>query len=401
MTYRRAVIPAVFGGLLITLLMWWAGASAAALQLRGSTGVLGIDSVNELRSWLAPWSYDASTASVDPGAVGATRYADLYRTAMQIRFVAVFGVFVAGALLLIRRVPPTRGRTPALLLALWAWGPVACTLAVTLSAPWLLASREHGSFRILPQLASVISSSGPVAVFAGLLTAVLTVVVARVTVKGGAPLPRRAVPPRSARVAASVGTAVVALSLVVLSHVSVAGWIQTSFSGRGLLSEPGDLLREWLLLGSWAGPSTAPLGDWLLYRAADLLTLAVVWWSLRLLPGLLTRITAPAMAVGAVCAILLGLLASELLRTVADDTVTVWGPVHLFSGLGSNVPAALTFGVLAGTAAFAALRLTGGGDGRGGDGAEGDADGDSDGDGDAVKSSEPQPQISPVSPPQA
>ncbi|MFF4633379.1 hypothetical protein [Streptomyces griseorubiginosus] len=403
MTYRRAVIPAVFGGLLITLLMWWAGASAQALQLRGSTSVLGIDSVNELRSWLAPWSYDASTASVDPGAVGATRYADLYRTAMQIRFVALFGVFVAGALLLIRRMPPTRGRTPALLLALWAWGPVACTLAVTLSAPWLLASREHGSYRILPQLASVISSSGPVSVFAGLSTAVLTVLVARVTVKGEAPLPRRAVPPRSARVAASVGTAVVAVSLVVLSHVSVAGRIQTSFSGRGLLSEPGDLLREWLLLGSWAGPSTAPLGDWLLYRAADLLALAVVWWSLRLLPGLLTRITVPAMAVGAVCAILLGLLASELLRTVADDTVTVWGPVHLFSGLGSNVPAALTFGVLAGTAAFVALRLTGGvGDvdsGNGGAGDGGDGDG---GDGNAAKSPEPQiSPVSPVSPPQA
>ncbi|MFC8362155.1 hypothetical protein ACFUIY_20090 [Streptomyces griseorubiginosus] len=77
---------------------------------------------------------------------------------------------------------------------------------------------------------------------------------------------------------------------------------------------------------------------------------------------------------------------------MADDTVTVWGPVHLFSGLGSNVPAALTFGVLAGTAAFAALRLTGG-DGNGGSG-----DGD-DGDGDTARS--PEPQISPVSPPQA
>lgn len=394
MTYRRAVIPALLGGLLLTLLMWWAGASAEALQLRGSTSVLGIDSVNELRSWLTPWSYDPSTASVDPGAVGATRYADLYRTGMQIRFVAVFAVFAAGALLLIRRMPPTRGRTPALLLALWAWGPVACTLAMTLSAPWLLASREHGSFRILPQLASVISSSGPVAVFAGLVTALLTVLVARVTVKGEEPLPRRAVPPRAARVAASLGTAVVAVSLVVLSHVSVAGWIQTSFSGRGLLSEPGDLLREWLLLGSWAGPSTAPLGDWLLYRAADLLTLAVVWWSLRLLPGLLTRITLPAMAVGAVCAILLGLLASEFLRMPAGESVTVWGPVHLFAGLGSNVPAALTFGVLAGTAACAALRLTGGGDGDAGDGGNGD-----DGDGDAAES--PEPHASPVSPPQA
>ena len=381
MTYRRAVIPALFGGLLITLLLWWAGESAEALRLRGSTSVLGPDSVNELRSWLAPWSYDPSAMSVDAGAVGATHYADLYRTAAQIRFAAVFGVFVAGALLLIRRMPPAQGRTPALLLALWAWGPVACTLAMTLSAPWLLASREHGSFRILPQLASVISSSGPVAAFAGLLTALLTVLVARITVKGEDPMPRRDVPPRAARIAASVGTTVVAFSLVVLSHVSVAGWIQTSFSGRGLLSEPGDLLREWLLLGSWAGPSTAPLGDWLLYRAADLLTLAVVWWSLRLLPGLLTRTTAPAMAVGAVCAILLGLMASQFLHMAVDDTGSVWGPVYLFSGLGSNVPAALTFGTLAGTAAFAALRLTGGPDG------------------DTVES--PGAKVEPVSPPRA
>lgn len=36
----------------------------------------------------------------------------------------------------------------------------------------------------------------------------------------------------------------------------------TSFDGEGLLSEPGDLLREWLLRGSWTGPETSPLGDW-------------------------------------------------------------------------------------------------------------------------------------------
>ncbi|MFF7281066.1 hypothetical protein [Streptomyces griseorubiginosus] len=384
MTYRRAVIPALFGGLLLTLLLWWAGASAQALQLRGSTSVLDIDSVNDLRSWLAPWSYDLSTAYADPGTGDGTRYADLYRTGMQIRFVAVFGFFVAGALLLVRRIPPTRGRTPATLLALWVWGPVAGTLAVTVSAPWLIAARGRGSFRILPQLASVISSSGPVVALAALLTALLTVVVARITVKGEAPLPRRAVPPRAARVAASVGTAVVALSVVVLSYVSVAAWIQTSFSGRGLLSEPGDLLREWLLLGFWTGPSGSPLGDWLLYRAADLLVLVVVWWSLRLLPGLLTRTTAPAMAVGGVCATVLGQTASGLLRVAADDTTTAWAPLHLFSGLGGNVPASLTFGTLAGLAGYAALRLTGGGD---------------DGDGDTAKV--PGPQAAPLSPPQA
>ncbi|MDH6612022.1 hypothetical protein M2164_007657 [Streptomyces sp. SAI-208] len=99
---------------------------------------------------------------------------------------------------------------------------MAATLAVTVSAPWLIASRGRGSYRILPQLAGVIASSGPVAVLAGLVTALVTVAVARVTAKGAEPLPRRDVPPRAARLAASVGTAVVALSLVVLSYQSTA-----------------------------------------------------------------------------------------------------------------------------------------------------------------------------------
>jgi hypothetical protein len=142
----------------------------------------------------------------------------------------------------------------------------------------------------------------------------------------------------------------------------VAAWIQTSFGGGGLLSEPGDLLREWLVLGGWAGPATTPLGDWLLYRAADVLMLAVVWWALRLLTGLLTRTTVPAMAVGAVCATVLGLLVNQVLHMAMDDTATVWGPAHLFSNLGYGVPAALTFGIMAGMAAFATLRLAGGRD---------------------------------------
>jgi hypothetical protein len=362
MAYRRAVIPALVGGLLITLLLWWAGASAQALQLRGSTSVFDVDSVNELRRWLTPWSYDSSTAlssDAGTGLSGGSQYSALYATAMQIRFVALFAFFLAGALLLLRRIPPTQGRTPATLLALWAWAPVAATLAVTVSAPWLIASGGRGSYRILPQLAGVIASSGPVAVLAGLVTALLTVVVARVTAKGADPLPRRSVPPRAARLAASAGTAVVALSLVVLSYQSVAAWIQTSFSGAGLLSEPGDLLRQWLLLGAWAGPSTTSLGQWLLYRAADVLLLAVVWWSLRLLPGLLTRATAPAMAVGGICATVLGLLASQVLHMAIDDTAAVWGPVHVLSPLGTGVPAALTFGVTSGLAAFATLRPAG------------------------------------------
>jgi hypothetical protein len=373
MTYRRAVIPALVGGLLLTLLLWWAGASDLALQLRGSTSVFDVQSASELRRWLTPWSYDPpimplSEGSVDAGMGGGTalsagtQYAGLYTTAMEIRFVAVFAFFLAGALLLVHRMPPTQGRTPATLLALWAWGPVAGTLAVTVSAPWLIASRGHGSYRFLPQLAGVIASSGPVVVFVSLLTAPLTVLVSRATAKGAEPLPRRSVPPGAARLAASVGTGVIAVSLVILSYQSVAAWIQTSFGGAGLWSEPGDLLREWLLLGSWTGPSTPPLGDWLLYRVADVVMLAVVWWALRLLPGLLTRTTAPAMAAGAVCATVLGLLASQVLHMAMDDTGTVWGPVHMFSDLGDGVPAALTFGITAGIAALATLRLAGGRD---------------------------------------
>ncbi|MET8132966.1 hypothetical protein ABZ153_01245 [Streptomyces sp. NPDC006290] len=371
MTYRRAVIPALVGALLITLLLWWAGASTQGLQLRGATSVFDAQSVSELRRWLAPWSYDPPTGLLSDGPAGAgtggdtgglsggSQYAGLYSTGMQIRFVAVFVFFLAGALFLIRRIPPTQGRTPATVLALWAWGPVAGTLAVTVSAPWLIASRGHGSYRVLPQLAIVIASSGPVVVFAALVSALLTVFVARATAKGEDPLPRQSVPPRDARLAASAGTAVIALSLVVLSYESVAAWIQTSFGGGGLLSEPGDLLREWLLLGGWTRPATTPLGDWLLYRAVDVLMLAVVWWALRLLPGLLTRTTVPTMAVGAVCATVLGLLVSQVLYTAVGANVDVWGPVYLFSRLGEGVPAALTFGSMAGLVAIATLRLAG------------------------------------------
>ncbi|MET8585340.1 hypothetical protein ABZX39_31325 [Streptomyces collinus] len=369
MSYRRALIPAVVGSLLLTVFLWWAGASDLALQLRGSTSVFDPQSAGELRRWLTPWSYDPPAVPLSGGAgdgdsalSGGGQYAGLYSTAMQIRFVAVFVFFLAGALLLVRRLPPARGRTPATLLALWAWGPVAGTLAVTVSAPWLIASRGHGSFRVLPQLASVVASSGPVVVFAALVTAPLTVLVAHTALKGTEPPPRREVPPRAARLAASAGTAVVALSLVLLSYESVAARIQTSFDGGGLLSEPGDLLRTWLLLGGWSGPGTAPLGDWLLYRAADVLVLTVVWWALRLLPGLLTRPTVPAMAVGAVCATVLGLLASQVLHMAVDDTSAVWGPVYVFSHLGEGVPAALTFGVLAGLVSLATLRLAGGSD---------------------------------------
>ncbi|WP_425282086.1 hypothetical protein [Streptomyces albofaciens] len=93
-----------------------------------------------------------------------------------------------------------------------------------------------------------------------------------------------------------------------------------------------------------------------------MLVLGVVWWGLRLLPGLLTRVTVPAMAVGAVCTTVLGLLAGQLLHAATDGTVGIWGPAHLFSKLGEGVPAALTFGITAGVAALVTLRLAGGRD---------------------------------------
>jgi hypothetical protein len=228
---------------------------------------------------------------------------------------------------------------------------------VTVSAPWFIASQGHVSYRFLPQLASVLSTGRQILVVTALLAAMGTVLAARVTAKGASPLPQEVVPACLARLAAAAGTVVIALSLVVLSHQSVAATIQRAFTGGGLLAEPGDLLRQWLLLGAWASPAGAPLGDWLLYRAADVLLLAVVWWALRRLPGLLTRATVPAMAVGAVCATVLGLLASQLLRMATDGTGMRWGLMYLSAGLGGGVPAALTWGLVSGVTAAVTLRV--------------------------------------------
>ncbi|WP_329210002.1 hypothetical protein OG257_22165 [Streptomyces sp. NBC_00683] len=373
MTYRRAAIPALAGGLLLTALLWWAGASVNALHLAGTTEVLGGRAAAELEHWLAPWSYDAPAslrynAEATGGAGGAaatdgSRYLSLYATSMQIRFGVLFAVFMPGALLLVRRLPPVRGRTTAAFLAVWAWGLVAGMLAATVSAPWQIASRGHGSYRFLPQLAGSSSSGQQITVFAALVAAAATVLAARITTKGAGPLPLRQVPARAARLAATVGTAVVALSLLVLSYQPVAASIQTvSLSGR-LLAEPGEFLRTWLLLGGWAGPAGAPLGTWLLYRVADALLLAVVWWSLRKLPVLLAPATVPAMAAGAVCATVIGLLARQLLQmalTGADSGMR-WGLVQLSGGLGGGVPAALTWGLVAGLLTALTLRLAGGG----------------------------------------
>ncbi|MFC9292696.1 hypothetical protein ACFTWH_09500 [Streptomyces sp. NPDC057011] len=366
MTYRRAAIPALAGGLLLTALLWWAGASAQALHLPGSTDVIGFKAATELERWLAPWSYDSPAAlpfgaemfdgSGDASGVGSARYLALYSTGMQIRFAAVFAFFVPVALLLIRRLPPVRGRMTAALLALWAWGLVAGVLAVTVSAPWLIASQGRGSYRLLPQLAGAISAGRQALVATALVAAVVTVLAARITAKGAGPLPQNIVPARAARLAATAGTAVIALSLVVLSYQPVAAEIQMVSPDGGLFAEPGDLLRQWLLLGMWVSPAGLPLGDWLLQQAADVLLLVVVWWALRRLPALLTRATVPAMAAGAVGATVIGLLVSQLLRVTTDEFGWLYGPLQPFAGIGGGVPAALTFGLAAGAAAAVTLR---------------------------------------------
>ncbi|MFZ3474721.1 hypothetical protein ACODT3_02455 [Streptomyces sp. 4.24] len=373
MANRPTAVPAVAGGLLLVALLWWAGASARALHLPGASGVIGDRATAELDRWLIPWSYDPppvlNLGTDLPGetggaaGTGSARYLGLYTTSLQIRFAALFAFFVPGAMLLIRGLPPVRGRTAAALLAVWAWGLVAGTLAMAVSAPWMIASFGHGSYRFLPQLASVIDSGRQVLVATSLVAAAVTVLVARATLKrADRPAPSRApaldgAPARSARLAATAGTAVIALSLLVLSYHPVAAAIQTVSPGAGLLADPGDLLRQWLLLGAWDGPAGVPLGDWLLARTADVLLLAVVWWALRALPALLTRATVPAMAVGAVCATVLGLLAVQLLRVATDGTGIRWGLLQLFAGIGGGVPAALTFGLAAGAAAAVTLRL--------------------------------------------
>ncbi|MEV7278852.1 hypothetical protein [Streptomyces sp. NPDC093111] len=371
MTYRRAVIPALLGGLLLTALLWWAGATADALHLPGSGSVLGARTAAELERWLGPWAYDPPTAlplgAETPGGTGGAavtdsgRYLSLYTTGQQIRFCALFAFFVPGALLLIRRLPPVHGRLPATLLALWAWGIVAGTLAVGVSTPWLIAANGRGSYRFLPQLASGLAAGRQLLVVTGLVVAAVTVLVARTAAKGAGPLPRTPVPAHAARRAATLGTAVIALSLVVLSYEKVAAALQTVPSPGGLLDEPGELLRQWLLLGAWSAPAGTALGDWLLHRAVDLLVLALVWAALRLLPGLLTRVTVPAMAAGAVSATVLGLLASQVLRIALDATGMRYGLLYISGNLGNGVPAALLWGILAGTAAALTLRTTTGG----------------------------------------
>jgi hypothetical protein len=153
---------------------------------------------------------------------------------------------------------------------------------------------------------------------------------------------------------------VVALSLLVLSYTPVAAVLQTGISGRGMYSAPGELIRQWLLLGGWAGPNGAQPGRWLLYRLPDVLLLVLVWWALRLLPRLLTRVTVPAMALGSVCATVLALLVSQLLRVLLKVTSPHADTRYLLDRITTHLPAAFTVGLVAGVAAVLALRLAGG-----------------------------------------
>ncbi|MFF7965259.1 hypothetical protein ACFZC3_07800 [Streptomyces sp. NPDC007903] len=358
MTWGRAAIPALAGGLLLTALLWWAGASTDALHLPGSADLLGGEAVADLERWLTPWAYDPPQPQQYVPDGDGTPHLDLFHTAMQIRFGALFVFFTAGALLLMRWLPPVAGRVPAALLTLWAWGQVSAMLAVTVSAPWQIAAYGHGSYRFLPNLAGVMTGGRQLAVVIGLVVAAATVLVGRATAKGAGPLPRQEVPARAARLAATAGTATIALSLLVLSYQEVAAAIQTAPYGGGFFSEPGDLLREWLLLGAWSGPSGTPVGDWLLARLSEVLVLAVVWWALRLLPGLLTRATVPAMAVCAVCATVVGLGAGQLLRVATVGGGLKWGLRYIVGNLGVGLPAALFWGLIAGAVAAVTLRLT-------------------------------------------
>ncbi len=78
------------------------------------------------------------------------------------------------------------------------------------------------------------------------------------------------------------------------------------------------------------------------------------------MPGLLTRATVPAMAAGAVCATVLGLLASQLLRMVMDGASLHWELLRLSASIGQGVPVALTCRLVAGVAAAVTLRVAAG-----------------------------------------
>jgi hypothetical protein len=358
------MLPALVGSVLLTALLWWGGASMEVLQRAGAQRLFGPEGVMALQRLLAPWSYGQE--QMVPLYVGGdgSGYATLHRTAMQMRFFGVFVLFGVGVLAILRWLPPTRRRLPATVLAVWMWAPAAATLAIAGSAPWELAGRPRASFRVLPQLASAMSGGAQLAIAAGLAATAAVVLTAwlatrQLTDDQQVEVEQPFEPSvKAARLAASTGTLVVAFSLFVLSYQSVAGWIQRfDPTAIGVLSEPGELLRQWLLLGGWAWPGHgSSVGDWLLARATDLLLLAVVWWSLRLLPGRLTRASVPALMLCTVCAIALGLLVARLVQVVLDLRQPQWNATYVLDSFGGGFHAALTFGVLAGATAGVTLR---------------------------------------------
>ncbi|WP_329125045.1 hypothetical protein [Streptomyces sp. NBC_01465] len=361
MTYRRALIPGALGGLLLAGLLLWAGASSHALSLPGTARVFGPEGTTQLRGWLAPWSYGLPSSEQygnPAGAPGNGRdYAELYRTAMRVRYAVLVVLYPVGAALLIRRLTPGgKRRSASVVLALWGWGLVAGTLAVAVSAPWMVASGGQGSFRFLPRLAGSMGAGRPVLAAASLVAALGALGVALLARRERPQPSPSKVPAPAARLAATVGTLVIAVSLVGLSYDRVAARIQTGFTGSGLLSEPGDLLRQWLLLGGWTAPSHTGLGSWMFYRLPDALLLAVVWWGLRLLADLLDRATVPAFALGAVCVTVLGLLLDQLVTTLLDTSQGSGSFMYYAGRFGEGVPAALVFGLLAGSASALVVR---------------------------------------------
>ncbi|MEW2304384.1 hypothetical protein AB0958_31245 [Streptomyces sp. NPDC006655] len=363
MTYRRVFGPALFGALLLAGLLWWAGSSAHALSLPGATRFLGPDQANQLVTWTMPWStgLPSSNQFTDPaGAAGhGADYAALWQTAMGVRYAALVLLFACGALPLLRRLSGRgAGRTAVCVAALWGWGIVAAMLAVAVSAPWMVASGGSAAFRLLPHLASFMSQGRELPVGAALVAAAAATGLMALLRSEAASEPRPAVPTTAtARLAATLGTAVVAFALVVLSNDRVAGHIQTAFDGGGRLSEPGDLLRQWIQLSAWTMPTSSTFGHWLLYRLGDVALLVLVWWGLRLLPVLLDRVTYPACALGAVAATTLGVEVSEIWTSLLSYQGTTAGPLLYYVSLGSGVSAALVIGVLAGCVCAATVRL--------------------------------------------
>ncbi|MEV3973456.1 hypothetical protein AB0K68_35870 [Streptomyces sp. NPDC050698] len=365
MTYRRVLAPAALGALLLAGLLWWAGTSTHALSLPGATRFLGPDQANRLAAWTMPWSTDSPSSAQFTDPVGApghgADYAALRETAMRVRYAALVLFFACGAVPLLRRLSDRGvGRAAVAVAALWGWGIVAAMLAVAVSAPWMVASGGSAAFRLLPGLASAMSQGRELPVGAALVAAAGAVGLMTLLRSGVAPSSDRSVPSlATARLAATMGTAVVAVALVVVSNDRVAGRIQTGVTGNGRLSEPGDLLRQWVQIGAWTLPSGSAPGQWLLYRLGDVALLALVWWGLRLLPVLLDRVTYPAYSLGAVAATTLGVVVSEVWHSLPSYQGSTGGALLYYVSVGSGVSAALVFGTLAGCAGTMTIRIRG------------------------------------------